>query len=256
VEKIDNLESTVTIGMVGKYTYLEDSYISILEAFRHAGAEANTEVNVEWIDAEKIENGKNEQLKKMNGLLVPGGFGIRGAEGKISAINYARRNNIPFLGICFGFQLAVVEYGQNVLELEGHSTEIDQSTKHPLIYILPEQDGIENMGGTMRLGEQTIKIKENTIAYDLYGKNTISERHRHRYEVNPGYIEKFEKNGLIFSGRSPDKIRMEICELPTHPYFIASQFHPEFKSHPLSPAPLFCGLVKASLAHKKRSKRV
>jgi len=254
VKKIDNLTSKVTIGMVGKYTYLEDSYISILEAFQHAGAAANTEVNVEWIDAEKIENGKNEQLKKIDGLLVPGGFGIRGAEGKISAINFARKNNIPFLGICFGFQLAVVEYGQNVLGLDGHSTEIDQSTKHPLIYILPEQDGIENMGGTMRLGEQTIKIKKNTIAHDLYGKNTISERHRHRYEVNPGYIEKFEKNGLIFSGRSPDQIRMEICELPTHPYFIASQFHPEFKSHPLSPAPLFCGLVKASLEYKNKSR--
>ncbi len=252
VHKIDNLKHKVTIGMVGKYTYLEDSYISILEAFRHAGAATNTEVNVEWIDAEKIEDGTSEQLKKLNGLLVPGGFGTRGAEGKICAINYARRNNIPFLGICFGFQLAVVEYGKNVLGLEGHSTEINPSTEHPLIYILPEQDGIENMGGTMRLGEQTIKIKVNTIAHGLYGKNTISERHRHRYEVNPGYIEKFEKNGLIFSGRSPDKIRMEICELPTHPYFIASQFHPEFKSHPLSPAPLFCGLVKASLEHKNR----
>ncbi len=253
VDKIDNLEHKVTIGMAGKYTYLEDSYISILEAFYHAGAATNTEVNVEWIDAEKIEEGKSEKLKKLNGLLVPGGFGIRGAEGKIFAINYARRNKIPFLGICFGFQLAVVEYGQNVLGLDCHSTEIDPSTKHPLIYILPEQDGIENMGGTMRLGEQTIKIKENTIAHGLYGKNRISERHRHRYEVNPGYIEKLENNGLIFSGRSPDRIRMEICELPSHPYFIASQFHPEFKSHPLSPAPLFCGLVKASLEQKNKS---
>ena len=255
VEKIEHLEHTVTIGMVGKYTYLEDSYISILEAFCHAGAAANTEVNVEWIDAEKIREGKSEQLKKLDGLLVPGGFGTRGAEGKIYAIHYARRNNIPFLGICFGFQLAVVEYGKNVLGLDGHSTEIDPATKHPFIYILPEQDGIENMGGTMRLGEQTIQIKENTIAHGLYGKNTISERHRHRYEVNPGYIDKLEKNGLIFSGRSPDKIRMEICELPTHPYFIASQFHPEFKSHPLFPAPLFVGLVKASLEHKNKSHR-
>jgi CTP synthase len=251
VDKIDNLEHTVTIGIVGKYTYLEDSYISILEAFRHAGAATNTEVMVEWIDAEKIEEGDTEKLKKIDGLLVPGGFGIRGAEGKIRAINYARRNKIPFLGICFGFQLAVVEYGKNVLGLDCHSTEIDPHTKHPLIYILPEQDGIDDMGGTMRLGEQAIKIKEKTRAYTLYGKKKISERHRHRYEVNPEYIEKIEKKGLIFSGCSTDTIRMEMCELPTHPYFMASQFHPEFKSHPLSPAPLFCGLVKASLDQKK-----
>ena len=178
---------------------------------------------------------------------------MRGADGKINSIRYARENNIPFLGICFGFQLAVVEYGKNVLKLDCSSTEIEPETEHPIITILPEQKGIENMGGTMRLGAYRIKIKEGTLAHRLYGETEISERHRHRYEVNPEYISELEKNGLIFSGISSDKIRMEIAEIPSHRFFIASQFHPEFKSRPLHPAPLFYGFVKASLEKMKEA---
>ncbi|HHO57025.1 MAG TPA: CTP synthetase, partial [Thermoplasmatales archaeon] len=167
------------------------------------------------------------------------------------AIEFARKNKIPFLGICFGFQLAVVEYGRNVLGLECHSTEIRPDVKHPIITILPEQYGVEQLGGTMRLGSQPITIKEGTLAHSLYGKKKIYERHRHRYEVNPEYIDELEGKGLIFSGIAEDRIRMEILELPEHPYFIASQFHPEFKSRPLKPAPLFYGFIKASVENKR-----
>jgi len=247
VNKIKNAGERVDIGIVGKYTDLSDSYISIAEAFHHAGAYLGAKVNIKWIEAEDLEHGDLSLLNGLHGILVPGGFGMRGADGKINAIEYAREHNIPFLGICFGFQLAVVEYGKNVLNLDCNSTEIDPETEHPVITILPEQEGVEEMGGTMRLGAYKIKIKEGTLAHKLYGKTEISERHRHRYEVNPEYIDEIEKKGLVFSGRSADKIRMEIAELPGHKFFIASQFHPEFKSRPLSPAPLFYGFVEASL---------
>jgi len=247
VNKIKNAGERVDIGIVGKYTDLSDSYISIAEAFHHAGAYLGAKVNIKWIEAEDLEHGDLSLLNGLHGILVPGGFGMRGADGKINAIEYAREHNIPFLGICFGFQLAVVEYGKNVLNLDCNSTEIDPETEHPVITILPEQEGVEEMGGTMRLGAYKIKIKEGTLAHKLYGKTEISERHRHRYEVNPEYIDEIEKKGLVFSGRSADKIRMEIAELPGHKFFIASQFHPEFKSRPLRPAPLFYGFVEASL---------
>jgi len=249
VEKVKNGRNRVRIAMVGKYTALGDSYISILEAFRHAAAEVDAKVEVVWIEAEEIEEGK--KIEDVDGILVPGGFGERGAEGKIRAIEFARENKIPFLGICFGFQLAVVEYGRNVLGLECHSTEIKPNVKHPIITILPEQYGVEQLGGTMRLGSQPITIKEGTLAHSLYGKKKIYERHRHRYEVNPEYIDELEGKGLIFSGIAEDRIRMEILELPEHPYFIASQFHPEFKSRPLKPAPLFYGFIKASVENKR-----
>ncbi|HHF56508.1 MAG TPA: CTP synthase (glutamine hydrolyzing) [Thermoplasmatales archaeon] len=248
VNRIKNASKVVNVAMVGKYTALGDSYISILEAFRHAGAELDTKVNVIWIEAEEIEEGK--KIEGADAILVPGGFGERGAEGKIMAIKYARENNIPFLGICFGFQLAVVEYGRNVVGLDCHSTEIKPDTKHPVIMILPEQYGVQQLGGTMRLGAQPVIIKEGTLAHKLYGKTKIYERHRHRYEVNPEYIEILEKHGLVFSGVAEDRIRMEILELPEHPYFIASQFHPEFKSRPLKPAPLFYGFIKAAVEKK------
>lgn len=250
VERLKKAEKKVNIGIVGKYTALGDSYLSIIEAFRHAAAELDVKVNIIWIDAERIDY---EKLKHADGILVPGGFGERGAEGKIEAIRFARKNKKPFLGICFGFQLAVVEYGRNVLGLECHSTEIKPDVKHPIITILPEQKGIKQLGGTMRLGAMPIIIKSSTLAYKLYKKNKIYERHRHRYEVNPEYIGKLEENGLVFSGIAEDKIRMEILELPEHPFFIASQFHPEFKSRPLKPAPLFYGFVEASYNASKIS---
>jgi len=250
VERVKNGRNRVRIAMVGKYTALGDSYISILEAFRHAAAEMDARVEVVWIEAEELEEGK--RIGNVEGILVPGGFGERGAEGKIMAIEFARKNKIPFLGICFGFQLAVVEYGRNVLGLDCHSTEIKPDVKHPIITILPEQYDVEYMGGTMRLGSQPVILKEDTLAYSLYGKRKIFERHRHRYEVNPEYIEKLEKEGLVFSGIAEDKIRMEILELPSHPYFIASQFHPEFKSRPLKPAPLFYGFIKAAVEKSKK----
>ncbi|MEA2054271.1 MAG: CTP synthase (glutamine hydrolyzing) [Candidatus Thermoplasmatota archaeon] len=247
VDKIKGTKDSVNIGIVGKYTALSDSYISIVEAFRHAGANLGVNVNVKWIEAEDLEKGDLNSLKNLHGILVPGGFGTRGTDGKIESIRYARENDVPFLGICFGFQLAVVEYGRNVAGIDCNSTEIDPKTKHPIITILPEQYGVKDMGGTMMLGSYKIKIKEGTIAHGLYKKTEISERHRHRYEVNPEYIDKLEKKGIVFSGVSPDKIRMEIAEIPEHRFFIASQFHPEFKSRPLCPAPLFFGFVKAAM---------
>jgi CTP synthase len=246
---METSEETV-IGIVGKYTALSDSYISIEEAFNHAGAALGVRVSIRWIEAEDLED-DSTTLCDLDGILVPGGFGMRGAKGKISAIRYARENNIPFLGICLGFQLAIVEYAQNILQLESNSIEIDPKTKHSVITILPEQENIQDMGGTMRLGAYEIIIREGTVAYDLYGFSTISERHRHRYEVNPDYVQRIEDAGLIFSGTSPDKIRMEIAEIPDHRFFIASQFHPEFKSRPLRPAPLFYGFVKASVEKKR-----
>lgn len=246
VEKIKGAKNEVNIGIVGKYTDLSDSYISIVEAFHHAGAALGAKVRVRWIEAEDLEGGDIAPLENLHGILVPGGFGMRGADGKMESIRYARENDIPFLGICFGFQLAVVEYGKNVLGMDCNSIEIDPETPSPIITILPEQEGVEDMGGTMRLGAYDIKVKKGTLAYDLYGSDRISERHRHRYEVNPEYIDELEKKGLVFSGVSPDKVRMEIAEIPGHRFFIASQFHPEFKSRPLRPAPLFHGFVRAA----------
>lgn len=262
VQKISKSDREIKIAIVGKYISLEDSYISIIEAFKHAGAELGAKVNIKWIEAEDLEivgrmekekeKEKLEKLEKVDGILIPGGFGMRGTKGKMAAIKYAREKKIPFLGICFGFQLAVVEYCRDVMGINCDSAEINPKTPNPVISILPEQYDIDNMGGTMRLGAQSILVKEGSLAYKIYGKEKISERHRHRYEVNPKYIEKIEKAGMIFSCRSPDKIRMEIAELPSseHPYFIASQFHPEFKSRPGKPAPLFHGLVKSALDYQ------
>ncbi len=246
VEKIKRVRDSVTIGIVGKYTALGDSYMSILEAFRHAGTALNIKVEVKWVEAEDLEMGETSHLEELDGVLVPGGFGERGAEGKIVAVSYARENDIPFLGICFGFQLAVVEFGRDVMGIDCNSTETDSDTKNPIIMILPEQYNVQNMGGTMRLGAYPVKIKKGTLAHALYGKEEVRERHRHRYEVNPEYIGMLEKNGLVFSGIAPDKVRMEILEIKDHPFFIASQFHPEFTSRPLRPSPLFYGFIKAA----------
>jgi len=253
--KIMNPTRSVKIACVGKYTHLADSYISHLEAFHHAGAELETKVDMLFIDSEVVqEKGITPDLAKADGILIPGGFGSRGIEGKIMTARYARENNIPYLGVCLGFQIATIEIARDLLGMEGaNTTEIDPETKFPVIDLLPEQRDVKKKGATMRLGAQPVVVSEQSKAYDLYGsKNLIMERHRHRFEVNPKYIEKFEEIGWKFSGKAPDGVKMEIAELDNHPYFCASQFHPEFKSRPGKPSPLHYGLVRAALQHKYR----
>lgn len=258
--KIKNLDKIVKIGIVGKYFntgdfVLADSYISVIEAVKHAAWANGRKPIIEWINSEEYEKSpaKLKELKKFNGVIIPGGFGGRGIEGKIKAIEYLRENKIPFLGLCYGMQIACVEFARNVCGLkEANATEIDKDTKYPVIDIMPEQKKNlreKNYGATMRLGAYPAELKKGTIAYHAYKTIKISERHRHRFEVNPDYIKILEKNGLIFSGVSPDKQLMEIVELPKskHPFFVASQFHPEFKSRPLSPHPLFREFVKAGI---------
>lgn len=245
VQKL-NAKSSVEIAVVGKYVHLKDSYISISEAFKHSGAKANVRVKVRWIEAEDLEEDCS-LLDGVQGILVPGGFGQRGTEGKILAIKYARERCIPFLGICLGFQMAIVEFARNVLRYkDANSSEFDRETKHPVIDLLPEQKKVKDLGGTMRLGANNIVIEKGSLAYRLYKSTTISERHRHRYEVNPEFIPKIESAGLRFTGKSYNNKRMEIAEISNHRYFIASQFHPEFKSRPGNPAPLFLGLVQSA----------
>jgi CTP synthase len=258
VESIKAPADNVQVAIVGKYTHLADSYLSITESFRHAGALEKTKVKIVWVDAEELEKGNESALRilaESNGILIPGGFGHRGAEGKIKAAGFARTQKIPYLGICYGFQLALVEFARSVLKLpKANTTENDRSTPDPVITLLPEQYKVMNLGGTMRLGGSRISVKPKTIAHALYGKTEITERHRHRFELNPEYITRFEKGGIIFSGRMADQPLMEIAELPqdVHPYFIGGQFHPEFLSRPGRPAPLFHGFVKAMIADKAR----
>ena len=246
VKKIGNEE--VTIAIVGKYVKLEDSYLSVIESLHHAGFKNQVKVDIKLIDSENInrENAK-EKLKNIQGIIVPGGFGKRGIEGMIETIKYARENKIPFLGICLGMQMSVIEFARNVLKLkDANSEEFDEKTKNPVIHIMKEQIGIDKKGGTMRLGAYPCILKEESLAKELYDKEKISERHRHRYEYNNEYRERLEEAGLICSGISPDGKLVEIVELQNHPYFIASQFHPELKSRPNNPAPLFLGLVEAA----------
>ncbi|NJE60787.1 CTP synthase [Thermococcus sp. 21S7] len=252
VERYKSLEDTVEIAVVGKYVKLADSYLSIKEALKHSSVANGVKVRIRWIEAEDLEKSGTKLLEGVDGIIVPGGFGARGTEGKMLAARYARENDIPFLGICFGFQLTVVEFARNVLGLAGaHSTEIDPQTPHPVVDLMPEQRGLDKLGGTMRLGAYPVKVRAGTLAREIYGKDLIYERHRHRWEVNPDYIEKFEKAGLVFSGiAGDDERRMEILELPDKRYFIATQFHPEFKSRPMNPAPVFRGLVKAAKEKK------
>ncbi len=253
VNAILNPRYEIEIALVGKYASLADSYVSMKEALLHAGAACQTKVNIHYIEAETFEKNPEtlQTLNSYDGIFVPYGFGPRGAEGKIMAIKFARENNIPFLGICYGFQLAVIEFARNICQLEeANSTEIDPHTPHPVIDLMPEQRTIEYKGATMRLGSQKIIVKKDTIAYKLYKSEEIYERHRHRFEVNLNYIEMLEKNGLIFSGRSPDGKRMEILELPNHFFFLATQFHGEFKSRPGKPDPEYYGFVKSCLDKK------
>ena len=250
IERIRNIkeEDQVKIAIVGKYTQLEDAYISVVESLQHAGFANDVKVKVGFIDSETVtkENVK-EKLKEYQGIIVPGGFGSRGIEGMIETIHYVRENKIPFLGICLGMQMSVVEYARNVLGLkDSNSAEFSDTTKNPVIHIMEEQKAIMKKGGTMRLGSYPCIIKEGTLAKELYGKEKIDERHRHRYEFNNEYKERLEEAGLICSGTSPDGSLVEIVEIKDHPYFIAGQFHPELKSRPNKPAPVFVGLVEAA----------
>lgn len=251
INDIKNLDDkNVNIAIVGKYVQLEDSYISVIESLKHGGFANNTKVNIELVDCEKILNQQiaKEVLGKYNGILVPGGFGNRGIQGKIETIRYARENNIPFLGICLGMQMAVIEFARNVANIEdANSSELDENCKNPVIHIMEDQKGIHKKGGTMRLGAYPCKIKPETLAYKIYRKDIISERHRHRYEYNNDYKDVLEKNGLICSGTSPDESLVEIVEIPSHKFFIAGQFHPEFKSRPDKPAPLFSAFIESTI---------
>lgn len=262
VEKANSRKESIRIGLVGKYTCLKDSYISHSKALEHAGIEEDVNVNIDWIEADDLLEMNEKQVYKrlagLDGILIPGGFGYRGSRGKMVAIKYARENKIPFLGICFGFQLAVVEYAQNVLGLKGaNSAEFEDEgeikVEDPVIDLLPDQREVIDKGASMRLGAQKVLVKKGTMAYSLYKSEQISERHRHRYEVNLKYKNALESAGLIFSGESPDKKKMEILELPqdVHPFFMASQFHPEFQSRPRKPVPLFIGFIRAAKEHAK-----
>jgi len=253
VQSAENPEFTVKIALVGKYAGLVDSYVSMNEALRHSGASCKTRVLIDYIEAETFEKepGKTETLKSYDGIFVPYGFGPRGTEGKISAIRFARENDIPFLGICYGFQLSIVEFARNVCRLEGaNSTEIDQDTLNPVIYLMPEQRDVEYKGATMHLGAHKVIVKGGTLAHKLYKFEAIYERHRHRWEVNPEYWEVLEEHSMVFSGKSPDGRRIEILELPDRFFFFATQFHGEFKSRPGRPEPEYYGFVKACLDRK------
>ena len=247
VDRISNSEEEVEIAIVGKYTSLKDSYISHEETLRYAGAILGCKVKIRWIEAPDLEDSKStKKLEGVNGIIIPGGFGNRGAEGKIMSARWARENQIPYLGVCFGFQLATVEFARNVLGLvKANSAELDPNGLHPVVDILPEQKNIKDMGATMRLGDHKINVSDGK-AKKLYGKTTIFERHRHRYEINPNYIEQIEAKGMKYTGRDSSGRRMEILELEGHPYFVASQFHPEFKSRPFAPHPLFSSFIKAA----------
>jgi len=267
-EIIHQSKRTVKIGIVGKYFstgefILADSYISVIEAVKHAAYQFNRRPIIQWLNAEEYEKNPRllHQLSEYKGIIIPGGFGSRGVEGKIAVINYCRRHKIPFFGLCYGMQLAIIEFSRSVIGLHrANTTEVDPKTSYPVIDILPEQKknlDKKDYGATMRLGAYPAVLKKGTIAYTAYKEHLISERHRHRYEVNPEYIKVLEKKGIIFSGFSPDMRLMEIMELPQtkHPFFLATQFHPEFKSRPLTSHPLFREFIRAAIKQKKDSKK-
>lgn len=254
VNKVKNPSSEVRIVVCGKYIELKDSYKSIAESFIHAGVANDTRVKLKWVEAEDIEKyGAEKYLKDMSGLLVPGGFGSRGSEGKIDAVRYARENNIPFFGICLGLQCAVIDFARNVCGLENaNSTEFNENSPHPVIDLMEEQKRIKSKGGTMRLGSQPCAIKKDSLAFKIYKSELINERHRHRLEVNEKYYEILEKHGMVFSGINPELDLVEMIELPEHPWFIGVQFHPELKSRPLNVHPLFREFVGAALKYGNR----
>jgi CTP synthase len=246
-------EHEVNIALVGKYAGLTDSYVSMTEALRHGGAACKTKVNISYLEAEKFEREPEcvKELQNYDGVFVPYGFGPRGTEGKIAAAKYSRENNIPFLGICYGFQLAVIEFARNVAGLtDANSSEINPDTPYPVIDLMPEQRGIEIKGATMRLGTNKILLEKDSLAYQLFGAQEIHERHRHRFEVNLDYIEVLKQHGLKFTGKSSDGLRMETLELPDKYFYFTSQFHGEFKSRPGRPSPEYFGFISACINKK------
>jgi CTP synthase len=249
VERMSSPKTQLNIAIVGKYVQLSDAYLSVVEALGHAAIATDSEVNLCWISAEDIEAyGVEKYLKEINGVIVPGGFGLRGIDGKVMAIEYARQHNIPFLGLCLGMQCSVIEWARNVAHLESaNSSEFDPETPNPVISLLPEQHDVVDLGGTMRLGLYPCRLKPDTLAFSLYQQEVIYERHRHRYEFNNAYRSLFLETGYEISGTSPDGRLVEIIELPDHPFFIATQFHPEFRSRPSTSHPIFLGFVKAAL---------
>ena len=252
VDYLKHPNTDVTVALVGKYIQLHDAYISVVEALKHGGIFSRATVHIKWIDSETVtpENA-DELFSDVDGILVPGGFGDRGIDGKIDAIRYARTHGLPFLGLCLGMQLSIVEFARDVVGLkDAHSVELDPQTTNPVIHIMPDQIGIEDIGGTLRLGSYPCVLNKESKAYQLYGSENIEERHRHRYEVNNDYRDQLEKAGMMLSGLSPDGRIVEMVEIPEHPWFIATQAHPELKSRPNRPHPLFRGFVEAALAHK------
>jgi len=249
VERIKNPRRRVKIGICGKYVMLKDAYKSIIEAFIHAGVHSDARVELVWVSSEDIKKGGAEKyMHDVDGLLIPGGFGERGVEGKIEAIRYAREKRLPFLGICLGMHCAVIEYARNVCGLsDAHSFEFYRDLKHPVIHLMADQEGVTELGGTMRLGAYPCVLSDGTKSLEAYGVKEISERHRHRYELNNSYRDMLTDNGLVLSGTSPDGRLVEMVEIPDHPWFVAVQFHPELKSHPLDPHPLFRDFVKAAV---------
>ncbi len=249
VKRVDDARDVVRVGLVGKYTQLEDAYLSVIESLNHGATHHGGRVEVRWIESEGLVNAEGlAELEDVDGILIPGGFGVRGIEGKIRAAQYARENGVPYLGICLGMQIAVAEFARHVAGMDGaNSTEFDPETPYPVVDLLPEQKEIRDMGGTMRLGADPVKLHEGTHAREAYGEPVIYERHRHRYEVNNHLRRRLEKEGLVCSGTSPDDRLVEVVELADHPFFVASQYHPEFKSRPLRPQPLFREFVGAAL---------
>ncbi len=252
VEALRHPVTDVTVALVGKYIQLHDAYISVVEALKHGGIASKATVHIKWVDSEQVSaENVADVLSDVDGILVPGGFGDRGIEGKIQAIRYARENQVPFLGLCLGMQLSIVEFARHVIGYsDAHSIELDPKTHHPVIDLMPDQNGIEDIGGTLRLGSYPCVLDKTTKAYELYGEETIHERHRHRYEVNNHYRDTLKEKGMTLSGISPDGRIVEMIELKNHPFFLATQAHPELKSRPNRPHPLFKGFVVASLEHK------
>ncbi|MEB3191413.1 MAG: CTP synthase (glutamine hydrolyzing) [Snowella sp.] len=252
VEKMRSPQHEIEVALVGKYVQLSDAYLSVIEALGHAAIAVNSKLNVRWISAEEIEeNGADNHLKGVSAILVPGGFGVRGVDGKVQAIEYARQQKIPFLGLCLGMQCAVIEWARNVANLpQSNSAEFEPTTPDPVINLLPEQQDVVDLGGTMRLGLYPCRLATNTLAFSLYQQEVVYERHRHRYEFNNAYRNLFLETGFVVSGTSPDGRLVEIVEYPHHPFFIASQFHPEFRSRPNQAHPLFLGLMQAALTYQ------
>ena len=247
-------EKKVKVALVGKYVALHDAYISVVEALKHGGVANRADVEIKWVDSELVSSyNVGEVLSDVDGIIVPGGFGDRGIEGMICSIKYAREHGIPYLGLCLGMQLTIVEFARNVIGYaDAHSQEFNDKSTHQVIHIMPDQDGVTDLGGTLRLGSYPCVLDEHSKAYELYGSKNITERHRHRYEVNNDFRDELTENGMLLSGYSPDGRIVEMIEIPSHPWFVATQAHPEFKSRPNRPHPLFKGFIEASLKHQEQ----